>query len=95
MQAVAFTQGNDTGLFTLTAYLLWLLGYPTQARQRSQEMLTLVQELAPPVGQANALYHAARLYQLRQDAPTVQAYVDRAISLDRLWPGALSGPNIE
>jgi predicted ATPase len=80
-RALVFMQGNDTGLFTFTAYILWILGYPEQAVQRSQEMLTLVQELAPPVGQANAFYHAARLRQLRREAPTVQEYAERAITL--------------
>jgi predicted ATPase len=77
-----FMQGNDTGVFSYAAYALWMLGYPAQAMQRSQEMLTRLQEGSPPVvGQANAFFHAARLHQLRREVQTVQAYAERAMAL--------------
>ena len=41
------------------AWTLWYLGYPEQARQRSDEALTLAQELAHPYSLAYALYYAA------------------------------------
>jgi tetratricopeptide (TPR) repeat protein len=81
-RSLVFMQGNDTGVFSYAAYALWMLGYPAQAVQRSQQMLTRLQEQAHPiVGQANAFYHAARLHQLRRDVQTVQAYAQQALTL--------------
>jgi hypothetical protein len=46
----AFLYGQDPGLACLSyaAWTLWLLGYPDQARQRSREMLSLIQGLSHP-----------------------------------------------
>ena len=38
------------------AWTLWHLGYPDQALKRSQEALTLAQELSHPFSLAFALY---------------------------------------
>jgi predicted ATPase/DNA-binding winged helix-turn-helix (wHTH) protein len=81
-RSLVFMQGNDTGVFSYAAYALWMLGYPAQAAQRSQEMLTRLQEgSAPVVGQANAFFHTARLHQLRREVQTAQAYVEHAMAL--------------
>jgi hypothetical protein len=64
----AFLYGQDPGLMCLAhlAVTLWLLGYPDQARQRSQELLTLFQVLSHPLRLSNALPLAAMLhYYLR------------------------------
>ena len=49
--------GIDPGVFGLSyaAWVLWSLGYPDQALQRSQEALTLAQELSHPHNLAPAL----------------------------------------
>ena len=50
------------------AWALWLLGYPGQARQRSQEAIARAQELAHPFSLTQALYWGAQLHQFCQDA---------------------------
>ena len=45
------------------AWTLWMLGYPDQALQRSQEALTLAQELSHPFSLALGPLFAARLHQ--------------------------------
>jgi predicted ATPase len=46
-RAHAFLYGQDPAVSCLVyaAYTLWKLGYPDQARQRSQEALALAREL--------------------------------------------------
>jgi predicted ATPase len=66
----AFLYGQDPGLSCLSyaASTLWLLGYPDQARQRSREALTLMQELSHPFRRAYLLILAAMLhYSLREE----------------------------
>ena len=60
---LAFLYGQDQGVIchSCAALVLWLLGYPDQARQRSHEVLTLAQELHHPYSLAFALYWAAML----------------------------------
>jgi class 3 adenylate cyclase/predicted ATPase len=72
-RSLASLYGFNPRVFCLgrVAINLWLLGYPDRAVQRSQEALTLAQELAhlPSVGYA--LMGAAFLHQLRQEGPVV------------------------
>jgi predicted ATPase len=65
------------------AWTLWYLGYPEQARQRSDEALTLAQELAHPYSLAYALYFATMLHCLRREAPAAQAQAEAMIVLAR------------
>jgi hypothetical protein len=60
----AFLYGQDPRLMYLAhlAVTLWLLGYPERARQRSHELLTLIQELSHPLRLSNALPLAAMLH---------------------------------
>src|SRR5713101_5680477 len=70
----------DLGVFFL-AYMtrpLWLLGYSDQALRRSQEALTLAQELAHPFSLAYALAFAAWVHQFRREG---QATHERAEAL--------------
>ena len=60
---------------------LWLLGYPDQALQRSQEALTLAQELSHPFSLAFALYFAAMLHQFRREAQAAQERAEAAMAL--------------
>jgi predicted ATPase len=71
--AQAFLYGQDSGVFcrAQVAWDLWLLGYPEQARQRSQEALMLARELAHPQSLAFALLFAAYLQVfLREEQAT-------------------------
>jgi len=68
----AFLYGQDTGVFCRAqmALDLWSLGYPEQARQRSQEALTLARELAHPMSLSFALFLAAFLHVFRREGQT-------------------------
>jgi predicted ATPase len=63
------------------ASALLLLGYPEQALQRSDEMVTLAQELSHPSSLGFALYFAAGLRQFRREAQATQARAEAAIAL--------------
>jgi predicted ATPase len=65
------------------ARVLWALGYPHQALQRSQEALTLARELSHPFSLAYALGCAAALHQLRREWQAAQERAEAAIALAR------------
>jgi class 3 adenylate cyclase/DNA-binding winged helix-turn-helix (wHTH) protein/predicted ATPase len=72
----------------VAANALWCLGYPAQARRRSQEALALAQELVHPhslaVSQhslAVSQHFAAFLHQRCREAPAVQARAEALLSL--------------
>ncbi|MBY4676683.1 adenylate/guanylate cyclase domain-containing protein [Marinobacterium arenosum] len=62
-QKHVFRYGLDPGVFTLgyQGWVLWMLGYPEQALQRSQQMLRLARELEYPFVLAYALVLMAEL----------------------------------
>jgi predicted ATPase len=80
----AFVYGQDTRVTGLSfaIYALWLLGYPDQALQRSQEMLAWACELDHPFSENWALTFAARLHRWRYE---VQAVQELAQAMDQLW----------
>jgi class 3 adenylate cyclase/predicted ATPase len=80
---LAFGQGYDLGMDALAhgAWVLWYLGYPEQALQRSQAALNLAQELSHPYSLAHALFCAAWLHHLRREAPIVQKQAEAAMTL--------------
>jgi predicted ATPase len=63
------------------ALILWFLGYPDQALQRSQEALTLARELAYPLTLAVALLFAATLHQYRREGQLALERSEAAIAL--------------
>jgi class 3 adenylate cyclase/predicted ATPase len=67
--------------FLYGAWILWLLGYPDQALQKSQEALTLIQELSHPFSLASALAFTALLHQFRRDASKAQELSNTAMAL--------------
>jgi predicted ATPase len=74
---------NDPGVFCLSfeAWVLWLLGYPEQALQRSQAALTLARELSHPPSLAAALVFAAILHQVRQERQLARDRAEAAMAL--------------
>jgi TOMM system kinase/cyclase fusion protein len=66
-RAHAILYGQDPGVVCLSfaTRTLWLLGYPDQALQLSQEALTLARELSHPFSLAFALFFAAWTHQYR------------------------------
>ena len=82
--SLAFSYGSyDPGVACLcyTAWVLWMLGYPEQALQRSQEAMTLAHDLSHPFSLVYALLFTAMHHQLRQEGRVVQERVEAAIAL--------------
>jgi predicted ATPase len=74
------------------AFTLWMLGYPTQALTRIQEMCTLAQELSHAYSLARALYYVAMLHGLRREWSTSQERAEASLALSTeqgfaLWVG--------
>jgi predicted ATPase len=65
----------------MLALVLWVLGYPDQAVQQSQEALTLAHALAHPYGLANTLYLSCILHNNRREWPTVQTHAEAMLAL--------------
>jgi DNA-binding SARP family transcriptional activator len=76
-RAMAYQFGFDPQVAGLShaGWAYWFLGYPDQARQRSEEALDLARELGHPFVLAFALFFAAWLYVYRRE---VQAARERA-----------------
>jgi len=66
---------------SLAALVLWYLGYPDQALQKSKAARTLAQELSYPYSLAAARVYAALLHRLRRDRPLTQEWAGAGITL--------------
>jgi predicted ATPase len=60
---------------------LWVLGYPDQAVQRSQEALTMAHALAHPFGLVDALHVSALIQRYRREWQTVWAHAEAMLAL--------------
>jgi predicted ATPase len=82
-RALAVRYGLDLGVGagSYLARALWSLGFPAQALQHSQAARTLAQAVAHPWSLAQALVHAARVYQYRREVPAVHAQAAAATTL--------------
>jgi len=80
---LAFVHGFDFGSAMLVqdACVLWLLGFPGQAIQRSGEALTLVEELDHPFSRGRALVFTALLHLLRREGQTAKERAAAAMAL--------------
>src|SRR5262249_51425461 len=65
------------------SHALWMLGYPDQALQRSQEALTWGQELAHVFNLALAFERAATCHVLRREEQAVHERVEAGMALSR------------
>jgi predicted ATPase len=74
-------QDPATACLGHSTMILWLLGYPDQARQRSDEAIALAKKLAHPFSLGYALYYAAQLYLLRGERRGAQALAEELMSL--------------
>ena len=83
--ALALGYGGGLGVDCLrfAARILWQLGYPDQALQRSHEALTLAQTYAHPHPLAAALCQMAHIHHLRREAPQSQEWAETAKALAR------------
>jgi len=77
--------GIELGVFGLSyaAVVLWHLGYPDQAFQKSAAALTLGQERSHPYHLAAARVYAAMTHQLRRDRPLTHEWAEAGIILAR------------
>ena len=75
--------GIEPGVFGLiyASLVLWHLGYPDQALEKSHAARTLGQELSYPFSLAGARVYAALLHQLRRERPLTQEWAEAAITL--------------
>jgi predicted ATPase/class 3 adenylate cyclase len=82
-RAHAFLYGHDSGMAcrVYAAQVLWLLGYPEQALQRSHEALTLARELSHPFSLAFVLNFAVRIHRLRREWQASQAHAEALLAL--------------
>ena len=83
-RALAFVYGgHDAGSCALSfgATALWLLGYPDQAREKSDEALTLAREINHPISLALTLWQAARLHQHCREDHLAQELAQAGIAL--------------
>jgi predicted ATPase len=79
--AVLYGQDPEITLLCHAAWMLWLLGHPDQALQRSQEALHLAQALSHPFSLAFALVYAAGVRQFRREEQAAQQGAEAAIAL--------------
>jgi len=84
-RAPVFLHGQDAKVtcLTITALVLWMLGYPDQARKRIREAFTLAQQLSHPFRLAWTLNFAAMLFQYRREGQAVQERAEMEIVLSR------------
>src|SRR5262249_48891749 len=77
--------GIEPGVLGLcyAALVLWHLGYPDQALQKSKAARTLAQELSYPYSLAAARSYAAMSHQLRRERALTQEWAAAAITLAR------------
>jgi adenylate cyclase len=73
------------GCLSWTAWTLWLLGYPDQARTRNHEALVLAHELARYFSLASAQAWAAIFHALCRDAHAAQEQAEAVITLSTEW----------
>src|SRR5499426_2787056 len=75
--------GHDPGVCCRyqAAEALWFLGYPDQARRRSQDSLTLARELSHAHTMSVALHWAAWLHQVRGETQALQTRIEEGMAL--------------
>ncbi len=79
----AFFSTVDSKLIALAneALVLWYLGYPDQALQKSATARTLVQELSHPFGLAGILFYVAMTHQFRRESALTREWAEASIAL--------------
>src|SRR5262249_55262920 len=80
-RASVFVHGQDAERRIFAALALWYLGYLDQGLARSQEALTLAQQVADPYSLGYALCWAAVFHQFRREVRAVQERAEAAMSL--------------
>ncbi|HEV8713986.1 MAG TPA: AAA family ATPase, partial [Candidatus Binatia bacterium] len=81
LQASPYTAQYEVFSLSYLAWILWHLGHPDQALERSHEAVALAQELSRPFPLAYALGMAARFHQLRREGQAVKERAEAMIAL--------------
>jgi predicted ATPase len=81
-RALALSYGADSGIVCrlYAGWVLWLLGYPEQARHTIADALTQARALAHVFTLAFALNHAALVRMFRREAPQAQERAEASIA---------------
>jgi hypothetical protein len=81
--ALVFHVGYDAGVYAraMESWVLWLLGYPEQALQRSQEALGLAREQSHPFTLSITLATVALLQQMRRDGEAPLEHIQASMVL--------------
>jgi class 3 adenylate cyclase/predicted ATPase len=72
---------HNVAAHALSAWSLWILGYPDRALARAERAITLADELAHPYSQVFALTFAAWQRQFRREAPECEERAEAGLSL--------------
>src|SRR5215510_4050495 len=80
---LVFHIGYDPGIYAraMEGWVLWLLGYPEQALQRSQEALGLAREQSHPFTLSITLATVALLQQMRRDGEALLEHMQASMVL--------------
>ena len=75
--------GQDPGVASLAflAWMLWHLGYPDQALQRSQEAIALAREISHPYSLVFALHFGTSVYRFRGEGAPAQTQAESVVAL--------------
>jgi hypothetical protein len=65
----------------MVSFVLWRLGYPSQAVQKSHDAITLAQELVQTYSLAQALCRAAKIHQYCREGPVTQQRAEATVAL--------------
>ena len=88
--ALVFHVGYDPGVYAraMEGWVLWLLGYPEQALQRSQDALRLAREQSHPFTLSITLATVALLQQMRRDgeAPLEHMQASMVLATEHGFP---------
>ena len=91
---LAFHYGQDPGVAcrSYASWVLWLLGFPDQALEKSGEAVSLAQELDHPFSLVLALSFATWLHQFRQEMYLTYERAESALALSNekgfgFWKG--------
>jgi tetratricopeptide (TPR) repeat protein len=82
-RSLAFRHGRDPGVTSryVAALVLWILGYPSQALQRSHEAIALPQEISHTYSLVLALTWAAECHRYRREGQAAQERAEAAVVL--------------
>ena len=75
--------GQDPGVTSLAvlAWMLWHLGYPDQALQRSREAIDLAREISHPYSLVFALHFGTSVYRFRREGALAQTQAEGVVAL--------------